>query len=64
MHSSLASWVGFGLGPLVGGLLNDHIAPVAMWYGGMVISLIAMGGYLALVPAFRRDKPPTANLAG
>lgn len=51
---TLASWIGFGLGPLVGGLLNDHVAPVAMWYGGMVISFVAMIGYLSLVPAFRR----------
>ncbi|MFC2078884.1 MFS transporter [Candidatus Bipolaricaulota bacterium] len=60
---SLASWVGFGLGPLVGGLLNDHIAPVAMWYGGMAISLVAMVGYLALVPAFRRDRHQETPLA-
>jgi MFS family permease len=51
---SLASWVGFGLGPLVGGLLHDHIAPAAIWYGGAVLSLAAAIGYLSLGPLFRR----------
>ena len=44
----IAGWVGFGLGPLVGGLLNDPIAPVATWYGGVILRLAAAGGYLIL----------------
>ena len=50
---SLAGWIGFGLGPLVGGLLNDHIAPVATWYGGVILSLAAAGGYLVLAKQAR-----------
>lgn len=52
---SLASWAGFGLGPLVGGLLNDHITPAAAWYGGAILSLVAAIGYLSLGPLFRRS---------
>lgn len=45
---SLTWGVGFGLGPVVGGLLNDHVAPVAMWYGGMALGLAAAVGFVAL----------------
>ncbi|HUV89446.1 MAG TPA: MFS transporter [Anaerolineae bacterium] len=45
---SLTWSVGFGLGPVVGGLLNDHVAPVAMWYGGMALGLAAAVGFVAL----------------
>jgi len=55
---SLAGWAGFGLGPLVGGLLNDHIAPTAIWYGGAVLSLAAAIGYLTLGPLFRTPSNP------
>jgi MFS family permease len=34
-----------GIGPVLGGLLNDHIAPSATWYGGMIVCLIAALGY-------------------
>jgi len=45
---SLTWGVAFGLGPVVGGLLNDHVAPVAMWYGGMALGLAAAVGFAAL----------------
>jgi len=60
---SLASWTGFGLGPLVGGLLSDHIAPAAIWYVGAVLSLAAAIGYLALTPLFRHGESDAASIA-
>jgi len=38
--------VGIGVGPVIGGVLNDRIAPVAIWYGGLIIGLVATLGYL------------------
>ena len=40
--------VASGIGPLIAGFLNDTIAPVAIWYGGMVMALISVGGYLLM----------------
>ncbi len=49
---SISYPVAAGIGPVIGGYLNDTIAPAAIWYGaGMMaaigmISFIAMGWYL------------------
>jgi MFS family permease len=48
--------VGVGLGPVIGGFLNDQFAPVAIWYGGLAIGLAATVGYLLLDRALRRRK--------
>jgi MFS family permease len=40
--------VGIGLGPVIGGFLNDQIGPLAIWYGGLVAGLAATVGYLIL----------------
>lgn len=37
-----------GLAPMIGGLLNDHIAPAAIWYGGLVMGLIGAIGFSIL----------------
>jgi len=37
-----------GLAPMIGGLLNDHIAPAAIWYGGLVMGLIGAMGFSIL----------------
>ena len=37
--------IGFAIGPVVGGYLNDTIAPAAIWYGGMVMALLAVAGF-------------------
>jgi MFS family permease len=37
-----------GIGPLLGGYLNDNISPVATWYGGFVIGIIGILGFLLL----------------
>jgi MFS family permease len=45
---NLALWIGVGIGPVVGGLLNDHVAPVATWYGGLAMGLGATLGFVLL----------------
>jgi len=40
--------VAFGIGPVVGGYLNDHIAPVTIWYSGLAIGLAAALGFVLL----------------
>jgi MFS family permease len=40
--------VAYGLGPVLGGLLSDQIAPVATWYGGLLVGLAAAAGFLLL----------------
>jgi MFS family permease len=34
--------VAAGIAPILGGYLNDHIAPIATWYGGFVIGIIGI----------------------
>jgi MFS family permease len=46
--------VGFGIGPVLGGLLNDHLAPVAIWYGGLVMALAGALGFALLGRWLRR----------
>ncbi len=40
--------VAFGIGPVLGGWLNDNVSPIATWIGGMLIGFIAVLGFLAL----------------
>ena len=40
--------VGLGLGPVLGGVLNDQIAPVATWIGGLAIGLVAAAGFVVM----------------
>ena len=40
--------VAFGIGPVLGGWLNDNIAPSATWIGGLAAGLIGAAGFLAL----------------
>jgi MFS family permease len=37
-----------GIAPLLGGYLNDNIAPVAIWYGGFLIGLLGILGFFIL----------------
>jgi MFS family permease len=59
-------WLGWGLArtlaPLIGGFLNDAIAPRAIWIGGLVIGLTSVTG-LAILSRFSRSQATTqANL--
>ena len=50
-------WLGWGLArtlaPLIGGYLNDAIAPRAIWIGGLIIGLVSVSG-LTLLSRFSR----------
>jgi MFS family permease len=45
---SLTWTISVGLGPVLGGLLNDRLAPVAMWYGACLLALVSAMMFLAL----------------
>jgi MFS family permease len=45
---ALTYTVGSGIGPVIGGLLNDYIAPAAIWYGGALIAAGAVVGFLLM----------------
>ena len=51
--------LGSGVGPLLGGWLNDNISPQAIWYGALVIGLLSSSGFLLLALAERRRKLAT-----
>jgi MFS family permease len=37
-----------GIGPILGGFLNDNIGPTAIWYGGLLVGLVAAGLFVIL----------------
>lgn len=49
---SLTWPVAQGIGPVLGGLLYDHISPASMWVGGAVFGLISALGFFLLWRAF------------
>jgi MFS family permease len=49
-----------GIGPVIGGWLNDNVAPAAIWYAGLAFGLMAMGGFLLL--GRRRGAPAQAPM--
>jgi MFS family permease len=55
-------WLGWGLArtlaPLIGGFLNDAIAPRAIWIGGLTIGLISVTG-LAILSRFFHPQATT-----
>jgi MFS family permease len=55
---SLAWGVGVGVSPVIGGLLNDAIAPVAIWYFGLTMGLLGAAGFVSLnraIPSVRLE---------
>ncbi|MBI2845370.1 MAG: MFS transporter [Chloroflexi bacterium] len=54
---SLAMGIGFGVGPIVGGTLNDTLGPASIWYGAMLLGLVSTAGFafLALRPKLRAE---------
>ncbi len=40
--------VAAGIGPLVGGFLNDNFGPVYIWYGGFIVGMISTFGFSLL----------------
>jgi MFS family permease len=49
--------VGAGVGPVLGGWLNDNIRPQAIWIGALVIGLLSSLGFGLMALAERRRKP-------
>ncbi|MEM9951427.1 MAG: MFS transporter [Chloroflexota bacterium] len=45
---SLGYPIGSGIGPVLGGFLNDAVAPVAMWYGAGTMAAIGAIGFFIL----------------
>jgi len=45
---SLSFRIGAGIGPVIGGVLSDTIAPVATWIGGVGVCLVAALGFWLL----------------
>jgi MFS family permease len=45
--------IGFGIGPVIGGYLNDNLAPGAIWYSGLVMGLAAAFGFILLGRSLR-----------
>src|SRR5690606_16100954 len=60
---TLSFRVGSGIGPVVGGMLSDRIAPAATWYGGMVFCLIAASGFAWMARQQRIRRAPTPEAA-
>lgn len=61
---TLSFRVGSGIGPVVGGVLSDRIAPSATWYGGMVFCVVAAIGFAWLARQQRMTRPaPEADPA-
>jgi hypothetical protein len=56
-------WLGWGmartLAPIIGGFLNDNIAPRAIWIGGLLIGLTSALGIFLL---HRVSAPRTSTL--
>ncbi|MBU0511012.1 MAG: MFS transporter [Chloroflexi bacterium] len=61
---SLTWGVASGIGPVVGGYLNDNLNPRAMWYGGGAIALLGMLIFLILAQRMQSKgwKNVSANL--
>jgi MFS family permease len=45
---NLTTGVARGTAPVIGGWLNDQIAPIAIWYGGALMALLGSGGFKLL----------------
>lgn len=56
---SLTWSIGFGIGPVLGGYLNDHVAPVSIWYFGLALGLLASAGFVLLRRALHRAAEQT-----
>ncbi|MGJ3239981.1 MAG: MDR family MFS transporter [Anaerolineae bacterium] len=50
---SLGYPIGSGIGPVIGGFLNDAVAPVAMWYGAGMMALVGVLGFFILSRIWR-----------
>lgn len=56
----LSFGITFGLGPVIGGWLNDNLGPQAMWQGAMIFGFLSTAGFALLG---RWEKPRVEALA-
>ena len=49
--------VAAGIGPVLGGFLNDQVGPAAIWYGGLVAGLLSSAGFFWLSRRVQRPAP-------
>ncbi len=57
--------IGFGTGPVIGGILNDRIAPAMIWIGGLVMGFAAAIGFVFLkrvIPSEKLEPIPSEAL--
>ncbi len=59
---SLGWGVASGIGPVIGGMLNDSIAPAATWLAGLSFGLLSAAGFVWM--ALRHPAPARATLEG
>ncbi len=55
---SLTQGVGQGIGPVMGGFLNDNLAPVFIWHGGMVMALMGAISFFTLRRSHTQQAQP------
>jgi MFS family permease len=58
--------ISMGIGPILGGLLSDTMGPRSIWYGGGVIGLISVMGFIFLKTLYKdrlKAAVPSAVLA-
>jgi len=56
------SWrVALGIGPILGGFLNDSLGPKAIWYGGVVIGLASAIFFTQLQSQYREKNQSVTN---
>ena len=53
---SLGWPIGAGVGPVIGGILNDNVAPIAIWYAGSLLALIGMLIFFVLSYRWREQR--------
>jgi MFS family permease len=47
-----------GIGPVLGGMLNDNLGPVSIWYGGAAFGAISVIGFILLALQHKSDTRP------
>ncbi len=55
--------VAFGIGPVLGGWLNDNVSPAATWIGGMLVGFVGVVGFLVLERVRRLPCPAPRSVA-
>jgi MFS family permease len=55
--------VAFGIGPVIGGLLNDNVSPTATWLAGALFGLAAAASFALLAVRGRTPTSPSPDIA-